>query len=448
MTTKYLITAFLFLVTCFPIISCKKYLEAKPDQSLSAPSTLDDLQAILDNPQLNTGLNLSNVGSDEYYLLEQDWLAISEAQNKAYIWAADLDNIEDWANQFSNVFYANTVLDNLPNISVGIQVEKRNYVQAQALFHRAHCFFNLSQLFSKPYNSATANTDLGIPLRLNSNFNEISNRATVQQTYNQIIQDLEYALAYLPNTVSVKSRPNKTACLGLLARIYLTMANFAKSRENAEAYLQIQNTLIDYNSLLPAVQLPGFTENPEVLFYISSVNPVNADDSKAFIDSNLFNSFDINDLRKEIFFRDNGNGTYAFKGNYTGTNELFNGIATDEIFLILAESKARLGDFLSGMSDLKLLLDNRYVTGSYVTPNVVNADQALSIILEERKKELIYRGTRWSDLRRLNLDSRFDITLERKLEGQTYTLQPNDLRYTLLIPQEIVLKTQLQQNPR
>jgi hypothetical protein len=81
-----------------------------------------------------------------------------------------------------------------------------------------------------------------------------------------------------------------------------------------------------------------------------------------------------------------------------------------------------------------------------------NADEALSKVLTERRKELIMRGQRWTDLRRLNKDPRFKTDLSRSVvvDGatQTFTLPANDSRYTLLIPQEVITNSSLPQNAR
>jgi hypothetical protein len=69
-------------------------------------------------------------------------------------------------------------------------------------------------------------------------------------------------------------------------------------------------------------------------------------------------------------------------------------------------------------------------------------------ILTERRKELIFRGLRWPDLRRLNKDGA-GVSVTRKLDGQTYTLTPNSLKYTWLIPQQVIdFNPGMPQNPR
>jgi hypothetical protein len=67
-----------------------------------------------------------------------------------------------------------------------------------------------------------------------------------------------------------------------------------------------------------------------------------------------------------------------------------------------------------------------------------NASDALVQIITERRKELVFRGCRWTDLRRLSGDSRFAYTLTRTLLGQTYTLPPGDPRYTLQVPAYVI----------
>jgi hypothetical protein len=77
---------------------------------------------------------------------------------------------------------------------------------------------------------------------------------------------------------------------------------------------------------------------------------------------------------------------------------------------------------------------------------VSDPTELLGIILVERRKELLFRGTRLTDLKRLNQDSRFAVTLKRKLNGTLYELSPNDNRYIAQLP-KIVTDFGVKQNP-
>ena len=63
-----------------------------------------------------------------------------------------------------------------------------------------------------------------------------------------------------------------------------------------------------------------------------------------------------------------------------------------------------------------------------------NVGDAMAVVLEERIRELVFRGLRWFDLRRLNKDPRFKVTLERIYNSSTYHLEPNGKMYCFPIP--------------
>jgi len=71
----------------------------------------------------------------------------------------------------------------------------------------------------------------------------------------------------------------------------------------------------------------------------------------------------------------------------------------------------------------------------------------LQLILRERRKELVMRGIRWTDIKRLNLEGA-NIVLTRKIGADTFTLLPNDLRYALPLPESLLEVSELIQNPR
>lgn len=448
---------FASLVTVCSLSSCTKYLDAIPDKSLTVPSGLQDLAALLNNNLLTTySPALGEISSDDYYMAYTRYQTYQPLVREAYTWQEDINYgslYGDWYSPYQAIYYSNVVLDQLKEIgsNQGNQVTY-NEIKGRALFYRAFSYYNLAQIFTKPYDPQTAATDLGLPLRLSSDISNKSVRSSLQQTYNQIVEDLQEAEDLLPVSVSGQTPyiPSKAADYAMLARVYLTMQRYDQALDCADSALSLNNTLMDYNAIdsTQAISFP-YPSNDEVLFQSYQLLYFYFTGSYTMVDSTLYASYSSNDLRKSLFFATKvSTGTHYFKGSYSGTYDLFCGLTTDEMYLIQAECYARGGKVTESMNELNTLLVKRWKTGTFVPLVAANANEALDRVLTERRKELIFRGIRWSDLRRLNQDSRFAITLTRVLNGQTYTLPPNDPRYVYPIPDNEIKLSGIQQNTR
>ncbi|WEK18402.1 MAG: RagB/SusD family nutrient uptake outer membrane protein [Candidatus Pedobacter colombiensis] len=437
----------LILLACFGIISCKReWLDAKPDKSLVVPKTIADYQAFLDNTAFftNQACSFAEMSTDDYYVSYADWLAADMQGKNVYVWAKyQLEGTanSDWNRCYARLLANNIVLEGISKITP-IDIAYNN-VKGTALFNRAYDTYILAQEFCKPYDASTSENDLGVALRLTGNLNDKLIRSTVAKTYRQIIEDLKAARNLLPVTPLYKSRPSLPAAYAMLARIYTTMEDYPNAKKYADSCLQIYNTLLDYNTLNTSASRPIPLFNNEVI--LNWDNGVNLIILSGLVDPTLYSSYDDNDLRKSAFFNST---TKIFKGSYNGSAIHFNGLAVDEVYLIRAECQARTGKTIAALEDLNTLLLKRFATGTFVPIAAVDEIDALRKILIERRKELCYRGLRWTDLRRLNKDPRFAITLTRNLNGEIYTLPPNDLRYTFEIPQNEILITGLEQNQR
>jgi len=449
------ITLLIFTAALF--VACKKedsFLNQKPNISLAVPSTLADLQGILhDEVILNDDYPvLGEIASDDYFVTTSDWNNQTTTARNAYIWAKTIydpgTNVIDWSDSYNQIYYANTVLDYLPKIQYSSnQQVLYNQIKGSALFFRAIAFYNLVQTFAMPYDATSSTTDLGIPLRLTSDLNAKSTRATVQQSYDQILNDLKSALVLLPDKPTTITSPSKEATYGLLSRINLAIGDFQGSLTNATNCLNINNTLQDFNLLNPNAFPVYPNYSPEELFH-SSFEGEGIVGFTSQIDSTLYKTFnDQNDLRLAIFFY-NSNGEIEFNSQFDKHNNVYSGISTNEVYLNKAECEARSGDIQSAMSDLNSLLKKRWVTGTFKPYIAASSDDALKVILLERRKELVFTGLRWTDLRRLNKDPRFAITLKRNINGTSYTLPPNDPRYAFPIPDNEVQLSGLPQNNR
>lgn len=446
---KNILFYMLFLLAC---TSCKKYLEQKPDQSVATPSTLDDLQNIIDNyGVLNARFSaIPELSADNFYLTDASWNTLSDLHRNLYHWQKYDDIPGDWSVPYNNIYYTNLVLETLPRvITVVTEQQRADFIKGAAFFVRAYNYYALAQLFTPPFENSTAETSMGLPLRLNTNINERSVRASLLQTWQQIIADLKASLPLLPAMPPVKYRPSKPAAYAALARTYMCMQDYEMAGFYADSCLKLYDSLMDYNTINAAAAIPFAQFNREVI-YETRTNSISAmSQSNAKIDSGLYQSYASNDLRKSVFFRSNGNGTYAFKGNYTGQSAayLFTGVATDEMYLLRAECYARAGNTTAALADLNTLMSKRWKAGTFVPFTASDANEALLLILKERRKELLFRNLRWTDLRRLNKEPAWAQTITRVLNNQVYSLEPDSWRYTLQIDREAILFSGMQQNP-
>lgn len=444
--------------------ACSKspFLDKKPNTNLVVPTTLVDFQNLLDNTNvMGQTPVLGEMSSDNFYLANSLWQTIDTKEQNAYIWAVDIyggqGQVPDWDVPYQQVFYANVVLEGLANVKVdSSNAAQYNALKGAALFTRAFAFYNLAQLFAPVYDSHSAGTDLSIPLRLSSDINAVSVHSTVQQTYDRILDDLHLAETLLPSIVPYanRNRPSRPAAQALLARVYLSQRNYPQATLSADSCLQsYPNSLFLYDTLIATAFYPIPQLNSETLyqsvFLTNYTGPlVELIYPQCVIDSTLYQSYDSNDLRRSFFYKTTSTGSPYLRSSYTGGVFLFGGLATDEVYLIRAEGRARAGDISGAMDDLNTLLKTRWKAGTYIPFTASPAKEALDTILLERRKELAFRGLRWTDLRRLNKEGA-NITFTRYLNGTFYNLRPTDsLLYTLPIPPDVIAFSHMTQNKR
>lgn len=434
---------------------CDNFLDERPQKSLVIPSTLEDFQAILDDHiEIIKDPSYGEISADDYFLPMATWLSLyEEGHRRTYLWEKDYlfgTNIaSDWLTTYRMVYAANTVLEKIDEVPrEGRNSLQWDNVKGQAHFLRARSFLSIAGIWTLAYDSRKAKEMLGIPIRMESDFNIPSTRSSLEDTYSVILDDLKQAEALLPTISIHPTRASKPAALALQARTYLFMRDYDNCWIAANACLQLKDDLLDYNQLRSTDRYPIPQFNTEVIYVseMPSLEPIYSDIAK--IDSILYRLYDDRDLRKKMFFHDNGDGTFGFKGGYDGSYVLFSGLATDEVYLMRAESALRKGSVEDALRDLNWLLkarwDNQY---GFESVTVREEEELLGIILAERRKQLLMRGIRWPDIKRLNLEGR-NIILKRNIGDHETVLLPNDLRYALPIPEDIIALSGMEQNPR
>lgn len=452
---------FFFFISIFILAGCSKsWLDEKPSKNLVVPETLKDYQSILDQEVIfNSGYsNFGIPSTDLVYIADADFDAQSQEIREMYTWSEEInyynDEGVDWQYFYRHISYANLILDGLSKFENTAEV---NVIRGQARFMRALGYYYLAQTFCKPYLKENANTDLGLPMRLTSDVNQIATqRSTLQQVYDQILADLYFASYNLDYDTKYHTRANKTSALALLSKTFLTMQDYNKSRLYADSVLKVKSELIDFNnSQLVSHDLtykfPSLgIGNPEIIFYAKGRDRLQYNYAGFILQvaQDFYETYSESDLRKEFFYTRSGTRN-NFVGSYSGDMYLFQGISTNEMYFIRSECNARLNNMEDARNDLNTILKYRYKTDEVPIVTENNQEALLRIIFTERTKEFPrVSNIWWEDLRRLNLDTRFQRTLNRTVKGQVYTLQPNDPRYVFPIPRKEIRLSGIETNER
>lgn len=444
-----IVLSFLGLLGMF---SCEEFLDAKPDQSLVVPKTLEDVQSLLDNTGVFNGQpTLPNIASEEVWITDEGFAALDNPiEQGSFIWAEDpypSGFNSDWDNMYEQVFYANVALDVLREYG-GIKNDFYETLLGSAYFYRGYAYLQLVDEFAPPYQKEGSNgAVLGIILKNTADVNEEVKRATLEESYAQILEDLGKAADLLPDFISPKTRPSRAIVLGVLSRVYLNTFQYGLAADAAKQALAIYPDRLDFNSLDVEAGRPFSRFNEETLFYSTLFSYSFLRSTQVFVDSTLMELYDENDLRKRAFFDEQTTGDFNYTGKLSGATQNFGGLSVGELYLNASEALQRTGEDGEAQAMLNELLSMRYENASWEPINYMSSEQLLDRILQERRKELVGRGLRWMDLRRLNQEGN-TITIVRQVNGKSYELAPNSLHYTFPIPMDEISRSGITQNPR
>ncbi len=218
---------FLALISSTLLIGCSKYLDRTPNSSLTQENfyrTTSEVEtgvfgayAAL-RPVYNGDPILAGLRSDDSYISvsEGDMNQIDgfgETTTNSYI-------AQYWQDSYFTIKQCNTVLKYLNNVT---DINKKAYFEGEVKFIRAHMYFNLVRLFGD------------VPLITTSvEYNDISSyrRVKTDSVYTQIINDLTDAISKLPNswTAAQSARVTSYTAKGMLAKVHLTLKNYAASK--------------------------------------------------------------------------------------------------------------------------------------------------------------------------------------------------------------------------
>lgn len=300
-----------------------------------------------------------------------------------------------WADVYVAVNRVNYMLYKIRDLDF-IGSEELKDIKGQLHFLRALHYFNLVRLYG------------GVPLKLLPTLNDSPDnflkRSSIEDVYNQIIADLEFAMLNISNISPEKA--TRKAAVSLLASVELTRGSYKLSYQYANLALQAGASLSDEYSTL----FSGKTDpDPEIIFYI----PFSATDKNRLAEYNFPNtlggrhenasapaiiSTDTSDARSRLIAASH-NGIYytrKYADLTTGSDRVIV-LRNAELYLIRAEAAYNID---SAANRQQILNDINLIRKRAGLPQVSSGEaiSLLGLIEREKQIEFAFEGKRWFDL--------------------------------------------------
>jgi hypothetical protein len=471
--------------------ACNKFVDLTPiseSTTSTAYSTAKEAEAALvgvydsysQEYYIWDNILFSDVISDNYYaggdnpeIFAIDKLELSATNSRLF---------NNWSQLYNAILKANAVLQAVPGVKDQAldQNNRRNQILGEASFLRAYHYYQLVNLWGgvpliiEPI-SSTSPSATQVP------------RASESEVYNQIIKDLTFAAANLPNSYGSdatvnKARATKGAANALLAKAYAQKPDkdYNKVLEHANAVItgsggyQLLGNYADlfdgnhYNNAESIMEVQ-FIGGPEANWGPQLILPpsISGDTWRKFItpSKDLVLAFDgENDVVRKnasILFENapwsdeywslnvGGSIPFAYKwksaNGWASTNRQYL-LRLGDIILLKAEALNEL----NRPNEAKTEVDKIRARAG-LQPTIATTQSLLrAVILKERRLELAQEAQRWADLKRagraveaMNSLNEIDLRTNQKVN---YNATANDL--LLPIPQqEMNRNPALVQNP-
>lgn len=429
---KYTLYILLFSFLGILFSSCDDFLDIKPKDRV-IPENLDEYRKLLTSgyqsfPETKAK---TEVRTDLLTIKENDYSA--NEYRDIFLWR-DNDYAEE-TTEFSydllyrTIFYSNEVI-NSGSKDIPDSKEK-NQLLGEAYALRAYTYFELVNLFAKPYDAQSAKTTSGVPLVLDIDIEAFKSPESLESIYSQIIADLDISEKLMNAEVQPKEfkyRFSKLSIEALKARVYLYKHEFAKAIKAVDKVLAINNNLVDFNTdkeILPS-QITS-PENIQALDYAINKEVNNM----AYVADDLLSLYDKqNDLRFSRYYTEDGGKYKVVKGNVQDHKCTFR---VGELLLVKAECLYKENKEAESKEILLALAEKRYNAIGFAAYKAkiqsLFGESYFEELLAERVRETAFEGYRWFDLRRNNQKA-----IVHKFGEFTEELKANDVRYTIAFP--------------
>ena len=468
------ITAILILLA-----GCNNFLNINP-KGLDIARTIDHYNGLFNSSSLFSYQNLRNqpggvsvlLGASEAALYMGDDLFTSApyletavvSQQNMFKWLDDIylpdEEANEWGAFYGHFYVYNLVARDVMNCEGGT-LQKKKELSAEARATRAFDLFIASCLFGQPYNEATAETDLAIPIVTLPDITQKNfQRATNREFYDFLIKELTESIPDLnPVTVS-RVRLSKAGACYMLGMVYFQMRDYQnaltqlKNAQSAMTGSTVSIKLYNYNTTMTVAPPNGWYNaaqpwkgasgypqqynSEEVIFLKQTSHTFTVSGNRLYIKPALLSLYGSTDQRKKMFYnKDFASGATFLPGSIRNSPSSVNwGPGLPNLYLMLAECKARTNDLAGAKTDLETLRNNRMPSADAVVP-LTTQEAMIRFILNERHREFACTGLRWLDMRRLSGDATYNnIDGTHMIDNQSFTLKKE--RLAMRIPPFIV----------
>lgn len=435
---------------------CKKYTDIVPkgQNLLNRANDLDLLlnvnyqsnsfnfikQAMLINDMYTQAYNVPDIIASNVQTNNKILLTYNEAGDRASLTSTDAP-YEGLYRIISTV--ANIVIANADKAS-GDQV-LRNQLKAEAYVLRAWLHYLLVNVYAPAYDPATAATDGGIPYVTTIDFETINKKNTVQEVYDGILKDVDAALAMgsLPDQPMNFMRVGKGFAYGVKAKILMSMRRYADALNAVNEALKYHSVLEDHRPLLAVPKatrmlMRNGLNSPDNVFYASeaSFSPTTYTSTYEIL-ANYYEPGNIikdstNTYNYEIGFLYVGLPNIpgwiapAYEGNQGG-------MTVSDLYFMKAECLIRTNKINEGMDLINEVRIRRIAP--YAPLAATDEAEAMAYLQKVSRIEFLYTIRNFINIKRWNKEGKYSVLIERSINGNKYTLQPNSKLYMFPFPQ-------------
>lgn len=428
----------LLVLSSILLLSACDMLDIQPTGKV-IPQSLAEYRALLATAYKNVPdtRGLASFRSDEMYVKDDSWELDRYAKIERWddFSAQGQTTSFEWKNFYTVMFTANYTIEQWKDINQGSE-EDINQLIGECYLLRAYMHFLLVNLYGQPYTRPGALETKAVPLKLNSDINEILRKNTVADIYKSVLSDINEAEKLINKEAweqSFSYRFTKLSVKALRARVYLYMGQWEDAYTAAEAALTDRNTLEDFNA--ETFFLPNNYQSAENITALERGMSSNYTQAGALSEA-LLSLYEAGDLRPDAYFKPADRNGYRFSQK-SGKDDFRCSFRVGEMYLNAAEAAAQADKLPQARTRLLELMQKRYTPEAYAAKatavNAMNKEALIKEILDERARELAFEGHRWFDLRRTTRPR-----IEKVLNGETYVLEEDDQRYTIQIPREAI----------